>query len=154
MLRLGPARLAQFLIRHSHGQWRHDKADHLLAVARGTLQLWDGEGIDFDQLGADLAIEADQALMLSAQVRRLDERITGLYAAVDPAQIARTAPGVGPVLAAAITARLGDPHRFTSLAAIRSGSRSTWTPPTPAAPWCSPPAARTTWTRRAPTGTC
>ena len=90
LLRLGPARLAQFLIRHSHGQWRHDKAD--------------------------------QALMLTAQVRRLDECIAGLYAAVDPAQIARTAPGVGPVLAAAITARLGDPHRFTSLAAIRSYS--------------------------------
>lgn len=122
LLRLGRNRLAQFLIRHSRGQWRHDKADHLLAVARAAVELWDGDGIDLAELGQDLAIEAEQALMLSGQVRDLDERIARLYAALDPAQIARTAPGVGPVLGAAITARLGDPRRFTSLAAIRSYS--------------------------------
>ncbi|SOC57148.1 transposase [Ornithinimicrobium cerasi] len=60
--------------------------------------------------------------MLTGQVRDVDTRIAGLYAALDPAQIARTAPGAGPVLGAAITARLGDPHRFASLAAIRSYS--------------------------------
>ena len=120
MLRLGRARLAQFLIRYSHGQWGHDKAEHLLAVARGAVDLWDGEGIDLAELGEDLAVEAEQALMLTAQIRTLDTRIARLYTTLDPQQIARTAPGVGPVLGAAITARLGDPHRFTSLAAIRS----------------------------------
>ena len=122
LLRLGRARLGQFLIRYSHGQWRHDKAEHLLAVAHESIALWDGAGMDFAQLGADLAVEAEQALVFTAQIRGLDERIAGLYRQADPLQIARTAPGVGPVLAAAITARLGDPHRFTSLAAIRSYS--------------------------------
>ncbi len=122
LLRLGRSRLAQVLIRHSHGQWRHDKADHLLAVARGAVDLWDGEGIDLAELGEDLAVEAEQALMLTAQIRTLDTRIARLYTTLDPQRIARTAPGVGPVLGAAITARLGDPHRFTSLAAIRSYS--------------------------------
>ncbi len=122
LLRLGRNRLGQFLIRHSHGQWRHDKADHLLSVARASLDLWDGDGIDLAELGRDLAIEAEQALMLTGQVRDLDTRIARLYTSLDPRQIARTAPGVGPVLGAAITARLGDPHRFASLAAIRSYS--------------------------------
>lgn len=57
--------------------------------------------------------------MFTVQIRGLDERIAELYRQADPHQIARTAPGVGPVLAAAFTARLGDPHRFASLSAIR-----------------------------------
>ena len=34
--------------------------------------------------------------------------------------IIASAPGVGPVIAAVIAGRIGDPHRFTSLAAIRA----------------------------------
>ena len=69
LLRLGRARLGQFLIRYSHGQWHHDKAEHLLAVAHESIVLWDGAGMDFAQLGADLALEAEQALVFTAQIR-------------------------------------------------------------------------------------
>ena len=122
LVRLGRKRLAQFLIRFSHGQWRHEKADALIGAARESIQLWDGHGIDFTALAADVALEADQALALTAQLRQLDARIEQLYAQVDPDQIARTAPGVGPVMAGAVTARLGDLTRFPSLAAIRAYS--------------------------------
>lgn len=40
----------------------------------------------------------------------------------DPTGILRSVPGVGPILAVQILGRLGDPARFTSLAAVRSYS--------------------------------
>jgi hypothetical protein len=52
----------------------------------------------------------------------LDRRIADLYAEADPAGIVRSVPGVGDILAAQILGRLGDPNRFTSLAAARSFS--------------------------------
>lgn len=58
--------------------------------------------------------------MLTAELHELDERITTLLADADPNHIITSAPGVGPVLAAQILGRLGDPRRFDSLAGIRS----------------------------------
>ena len=120
VIRLGQARLGRFLRRYSHGHWREGKAAELIAAAHQTLQLWDGDGMDFAELAADIAVEAEQAQVLTAQMADLDERIANLYAEADPAGIIRSTPGVGPVIAGIIAGRLGDPHRFTSLAAVRS----------------------------------
>jgi transposase len=122
VLRLGQARLARFLIRHSRGIWRDDHARALVAAARETLALWDGSSMDFAELAADIAAEAEQAIFLTEQIEDLDERIANLYAEADPAGIIASAPGVGPVISAIIAGRIGDPHRFTSLAAIRAYS--------------------------------
>ncbi len=126
LLKLGHARLTRFLIRHSRGAWRDDHATALLAAARESLQLWgcpDGRfGIDFAELAADIAVEAEQAQVLTEQIDDLDERIANLYHEADPDAIIASAPGVGPVTSAVIAGRLGDPHRFTSLAAIRAYS--------------------------------
>ena len=80
------------------------------------------DGIDFAELAADIAVEAEQAQVLTEQIEDLDERIANLYAEADPDGIIASAPGVGPVIAAVIAGRIGDPHRFTSLAAIRAYS--------------------------------
>lgn len=122
LLRLGHARLTRFLIRHSRGAWREEHADRLIAAARETLQLWSAGGLDFAELAADIAVEAEQAQTLTRQIEDLDERIANLYAEADPNGLVASAPGVGPVLSAVIAGRIGDPHRFTSLAAIRSYS--------------------------------
>ena len=122
LIRLGHARLARFLTRHSRGWWGEDHAARLLAAARETLQLWGSSGMDFAELAADIAIEAEQAQMLTAQIDDLDERIANLYAEADPEGIIASAPGVGPVTSAVIAGRIGDPHRFASLAAIRAYS--------------------------------
>ncbi|MFL0243682.1 transposase [Mycobacterium sp. ST-F2] len=125
LIRLGHARLTRFLIRHSRGAWREAQATLILAAARESLQLW-GAGadarIDFAELAADIAIEAEQAQALTDQIDDLDERAANLYAEADPTGIIASAPGVGPVTAAVIAGRLGDPHRFHSLAAIRAYS--------------------------------
>jgi transposase len=97
----------------------------LLTAARESLQLW-GSGaeakIDFAELAADIAVEAEQAHVLTEQIEDLDERCANLYAEADPTGIIAYAPGVGPVGCAVIAGRIGDPHRFHSLAAIRAYS--------------------------------
>lgn len=126
VIRLGPARLGRFLVRHSRGFWREDQAQALIVAARETLALWTGPdgavGMDFAELSADIAAEAEQARFLTEQIEDLDERIANLYERADPAGIIASAPGVGPVTSAIIAGRIGDPHRFTSLAAIRAYS--------------------------------
>lgn len=119
--RLGRARLSRFIYRHSRGAWGPSKADDLLAAADATLTLWDEE-LSFPDLAEDIALEARLALRLTEEIHELDERINVLMTQADPAGIITSAPGVGPVTGAAILGRLGDPERFTSLAAVRAYS--------------------------------
>jgi Transposase IS116/IS110/IS902 family len=125
LIRLGHARLTRFLIRHSRGAWREHHATMLLAAAQESLQLWESGtdmAIDFAELAADIAVEAEQAQALTEQIEDLDERCANLYAEADPTAIIASAPGVGPVTCAVIAGRIGNPHRFHSLAAIRAYS--------------------------------
>ncbi|QIS23516.1 transposase [Nocardia terpenica] len=121
VIRLGRARLTRFLYRHSRGSWGEDKADELIAAARETIELWSDE-LDFPDLADDIAIEAHLALQLTDEIKELDTRIAALLDTADPRGIVCSAPGIGPILAAQILGRLGDPNRFCSLAAIRSFS--------------------------------
>ena len=78
--------------------------------------------MNFAELAEDIAHEAEQALFLTRQIKQIDERIANLYADADPDGIVASAPGVGPVISAVIAGRLGNPHRFSSLAAVRAYS--------------------------------
>ncbi|MEP6689473.1 MAG: IS110 family transposase [Gemmatimonadales bacterium] len=117
--RLGRARLARFFARHSRGRWGEAEADELLTAAAETHELWAGE-LDYPDLAEDIAIEARLALVLTDETKELDERVAVMLDHADPAGIIRSAPGVGAVTGAAILGRLGDPTRFSSLAAARS----------------------------------
>jgi len=120
VLKLGKSRLSRWLYRQSHGKWGDAKAEMILSAARRALQLWGSTGIDFEALGADIALEADLALQLDHQIRAIDQRIKSHYQRADPDLIVQSIPGLGPVLAAQIVGRLGDPQRFNSLSAVRS----------------------------------
>lgn len=120
VIRLGQGRLSRFLIARSRGAWRKDHAAGLIVAAKETLLLWGQTGMDFAELAEDIAHEAEQALFLTRQIKQIDERVANLYADADPDGIVASAPGVGPVISAVIAGRIGDPHRFTSLAAIRA----------------------------------
>jgi len=91
-----------------------------MAAAETTLRLWGEDGMDFDELAADIAAEARLALSVSDEIKTLDKRIAALYEQVDPDRIVRSAPGVGVVGAPQIAGRLGDAARFANLAAVRS----------------------------------
>ena len=120
VIRLGQGRLSRFLIARSGGAWREDHAAGLIVAAKETLALWGPDGMNFAELADDIAHEAEQALFLTRQIKQIDERVANLYADADPGGIVASAPGVGPVISAVIAGRIGDPHRFTSLAAIRA----------------------------------
>ena len=79
--------------------------------------------IDFAELALDIAIKAEQAIWLTEKIDAVEARIADLYAAADPDRVVTSAPGVGPVISAVIAGRVGDPHRFASVAAIRAYSR-------------------------------
>jgi len=97
-----------------------ERAAAIVHAADATLELWGDDGIDFDELAADIAIEARLAVTLSDEIKALDKRIAGLYEQADPEGIARSVPGVGEIGAPQIVGRLGDPARFSNLAAVRS----------------------------------
>jgi transposase len=119
--RLGKARLARFISRHSRGAWGDDKAIELLEAATETIALWSTE-LDFGELADDIALEARVALHLTEEIKELEERIAVLFDKADPHSIFMSAPGVGAIVGAQMLARLGDPNRFRSLAGVRSFS--------------------------------
>jgi transposase len=120
--RIGRARLARWFQRQTRKAWGQRRADAVVSAAEATLALRSPTGLDYEALAADIAVEASLALELTRQIARIDERIFDLYCDADPDQILLSVPGVGKVLAGQIRGRLGDPHRFTSLAAARSFS--------------------------------
>lgn len=120
--RLGRARLGRWFQHHTRKAWGEQRADAVVSAAEASLVLWGDAGLDFEALAADIACEATIALEVSEQIALLERRIHDLYCEADPARIVMSAPGVGKILAAQILGRLGDPHRFTSLAAARSFS--------------------------------
>jgi len=92
--RLGRARLALFIYRHSRGAWGDKHADALLAAAAETLQLWSGAELDYPDLADDIAVEARLALHLTEELKDLDERTTLLLQQADPRGSVTSAPGV------------------------------------------------------------
>jgi transposase len=118
--RLGRTRLADFFRRSSRGAWNHEGAAAVIDAADATLRLWGVDGMDFDALAADIAVEARLALAVSDEIKLLDKRIAKAYQQVDPNGILRSVPGVGQVGAPQIAGRLGDATRFANLAAVRS----------------------------------
>jgi transposase len=119
--RLGRARLARFLNRHSRGAFGEAMADQLLAAAHASLDLW-GEDLSFPDLADDIAVEARLALTLTEEIKDVDERIAVLVRDRDPHGILTSAPGIGAITGAVILGRLGDATRFHSLAAVRAFS--------------------------------
>lgn len=120
--RIGQARLARWFQQQTRKSWGPLRAAEVIAAAEATLALWGPDGLDYEELAADIAVEATLALELTRQIASLDDRIRDLYLEADPDQILMSVPGVGKILAGQIRGRLGDPSRFTCLAAARSFS--------------------------------
>ena len=118
--RLGAKRLAEFLATSSRRAWGSERAAAVIAAAETSSALWGPDGMDFEALAEDIAVEARLALALCEEIKAIDKRIAVLYTDADPDGIVRSVPGVGVIGAPQILGRLGDPARFASLAAVRS----------------------------------
>lgn len=118
--RAGRKRITTRMIHASRGGWREDRADRLLAAADESLELWAHGGIDFAELGEDIAAEVRVINALNAEITNLEERIEVLYAKADPDGIIISAPGVAVTSAAGILGRIGDMNRFDNLSGVRA----------------------------------
>ncbi len=88
-------------------------------MANETLALWSAEGIGCTQLAHDIDSEVRVAALLRRRDRRRRKRIAVPYDEADLSGIVASAPGLGPVLSAAILANAGNFNRFANLARER-----------------------------------
>ena len=114
--RLGKKRLGQVLRRAAWGKLSDEKLDRLWACIENAPSL----GLLSDDLQLEIGVQLDELEALENQVATLDARITELYGEVDPGQRLLEQPGLGPYLAAAVTAAIGDVRRFPSSKALIS----------------------------------
>ncbi|MFQ6540321.1 MULTISPECIES: IS110 family transposase, partial [Aphanothece] len=87
VLRLGKARLSRWLVHHTRSNWGERHAEAIVQAAQASLRLWGEDGMDFEALSADIALEAELALDLDRQIDAIEERIWDYYCEADPEQI-------------------------------------------------------------------
>jgi hypothetical protein len=108
--RLGRRRLSVLLRKRALGKFDEARAERLWQVIENAPELH----LSYD----DLQLLVNQDLdLLEAEARSqqaLRERIAELHGELDPSTRLTTVPGLGDFLAAAITAFIGEPGRFTN----------------------------------------
>lgn len=108
--RLGRKRLEQLLCRRAWGKFDARRGARLWEVIENAPEL----SIDYE----DLQFVVNQDLdLLEAEERSktaLKERIAEVYSEVDPDLLLQSLPGLGEILAAAITAFIGEAGRFNN----------------------------------------
>jgi hypothetical protein len=126
-------RLVALIAKVSHGHGDPAvKADALRTAAREALALYgDDPAICFDSLADEMATEIRLIRTLEAERDRHARAREDAYLQVDPAQLARTLPGIAEIGAPMLVAVMGNPDRFPTRP--RSRPTSGW-PPRPRRP--------------------
>lgn len=107
---LGRKRLGQVLRRRAHGKFKEDREEKLWKVIENAPEL----AIDYDDF--QFLVNEDLNLLEAEERSKqaLKDRIAELYSEVDPELRLQSLPGLGEVLAASITAFIGERGRFTN----------------------------------------
>lgn len=116
--RVGKKRLGEILSKAAWGKFSEEKHERLWACIENAPDL----GWQAEDLLLEVGVELDELETLEDQVERLDQRIAELYTEVDPEHRLREIQGLGEFLSAAITAVVGDVHRFSNKKALISYS--------------------------------
>lgn len=121
LLGLGKARLTKFIAKASLNHLGADRAEEWLAAARSALELY-GEhpAVAFSELAEEVASEVRLLRAIESEIARHAAAREVAYLAVDPDELGRSVPGLGPIGAPAVVAKMGDPAKFRSAAAFRS----------------------------------
>jgi transposase len=107
-------------VSHGHGD-PAAKADALRTAAREALALYgDDPAICFDSLAAEMATEIRLIRTLEDEREAHARAREDAYLQVDPAQLARSLPGIAEVGGPMLVAVMGDPHRFRNAAAFKA----------------------------------
>lgn len=121
LLAAGRARLLQLVRTESRGKLGDDKVQALRTAAQQALQLWgEDPAIALSDLVEEIATEI--RLLRLAETERAHHQAArdAALADVDPAGLATSLPGLGPVGATQLLAAMGRPGRFRNAAAFKS----------------------------------
>jgi transposase len=121
LLAAGPARLTRLIVTTSRGQLGQAKTQALRTAAAEAVALWEGDSaIAIQDLAAEVASEV--CLVRAAEVERArhEHARDAALACVDPAGLAASLPGLGPVGTAQLVATMGRPGRFPNGGAFKA----------------------------------
>lgn len=121
LLRLGSTRLATLIGKASHGHQGGDRAQQWIDAAQSSMALYAGHpAAAFADLAAEVATEVRLLRAVQAELADHAEERETRYRQVDPAELARSLPGVADIGGPALIAAIGDPTRFPTGKAFRS----------------------------------
>lgn len=121
LLRLGRTRLTALIVKASHNHQGAARAEQWLTAARLAIELY-GEhpAVAFTDLAAEIATEVRLLQAIGTELAGHEAERESCYRWVDPAQLARTLPGLATVGGPAMTAVIADPARFATAAHFKS----------------------------------
>jgi transposase len=121
LLAAGPARLTRLIAATSRGQLGAAKAQALRTAAAEAVTLWDGDSAAaLDDLAAEVASEVRLVRAAEAERARHEHARDAALGRVDPAGLAASLPGLGPVGTSQLVATMGRPGRFRDASAFKA----------------------------------
>jgi transposase len=121
LLRLGLKRLTTLIEKASHGHQGVDRAQTWIEAAEASVELYAGHpAVAFSDLAAEITTEVRLLRGVQAELAKHAAERETAYRWVDPAQLARSLPGVADIGGPALVAAMGDPARFAKGKQFRS----------------------------------
>ena len=121
LLAAGPARLTRLIATTSRGQLGQAKAQALRTAAAEAVALWEGDSaIAIGDLAAEVASEVRLVRAAETERTRHEHARDAALACVDPAGLASSLPGLGPVGTTQLVATMGRPGRFPNGSAFKA----------------------------------
>lgn len=121
LLRVGLKRLTALIEKTSKGHQGIDRARTWITAAEASVELYAAHpAVAFKVLAAEIASEVHLLRSVQTELANHATERENAYRQVDPAQLARSLPGVADIGAPALVAALGDPARFAKAKQFRS----------------------------------
>ena len=76
--------------------------------------------MDFETLQLEIANDLAHLEFLEVQIEQLDSKIEALYEKIDPRKVLTSIQGIGPVIGAALTSKIGNINDFKNISALKS----------------------------------
>jgi hypothetical protein len=120
LLTAGPTRLTRLITTTSRGQLGAAKAQALGTAAAEAVALWEGDrAAALDDLAAEVASEVRLVRAAEAERARHEHARDAAFAQVDPAGLAASLPGLGPVGTTQLVAMMAGPDGSPTAARSR-----------------------------------
>jgi transposase len=121
LLRAGRTRLTTLIVKASNNHQGAARAEQWLAAAQAAVDLYGNHpAVAFTDLAAEIATEVRLLRAIETELAAHETERETCYRWVDPAQLARSLPGLARVGGPAVTAVIGDAARFPTAAHFKS----------------------------------